>query len=143
LRERTALEVVALRERTALEVVALRERTALEVVALRERTAPPRRVVGEAPRAYLLEMSREQDPAAEEPTPATSVEAIDRAVAEACAAMGLGGDDVFLVASLVERPRDTWPGCCGSGCQPCMDDVAAAALKARAILGWKGDGPPR
>jgi hypothetical protein len=66
-------------------------------------------------------------------------EAIDRAVAEACAACNLHGDDIFLVASLVERPRDTWPGCCGSGCEPCMNDVAAAAMKARALLGWKGD----
>jgi hypothetical protein len=73
----------------------------------------------------------------------TDAEAIDRAVAEACAARNLHGDDVFLVASLVERPRATWPGCCGSGCDPCMADVAAAALAARALLGWKGDPPGR
>jgi hypothetical protein len=45
----------------------------------------------------------------------------------ACEEHGLGGDDLFLVANLVGRPRATWPACCGQGCRPCMDDVAAAA----------------
>ncbi len=60
---------------------------------------------------------------------------IDRAVAAACAACNLHGDDVYLVASLVERPRAAWPACCGSGCDPCMEDVALAAEKACALLG--------
>ena len=60
---------------------------------------------------------------------------IDEAVARCCARRGLAGDDVFLVASLVERPRASWPGCCNSGCEPCMDALTAAALEARAALG--------
>lgn len=60
---------------------------------------------------------------------------IDRAVAETCAARNLQGDDVFLVASLVERPRSAWPACCESGCDPCIKDVVCAADIVRARLG--------
>lgn len=47
---------------------------------------------------------------------------------EACARYGLRDDDRFLVRSLLRRPQNAWPACCGSGCDVCMDDVVNAAL---------------
>ncbi|MEM1417863.1 MAG: hypothetical protein AAGH15_23400 [Myxococcota bacterium] len=49
----------------------------------------------------------------------------------ACRRYGICGDDRFLVLSLVERSEATWPGCCGAGCEPCMEDVADAARALR------------
>ncbi|MEO0325054.1 MAG: hypothetical protein AAF447_18985 [Myxococcota bacterium] len=48
-----------------------------------------------------------------------------------CARFRIRGDDRFLVLSFLERPEARWPGCCGSGCDPCMDDVADAARALR------------
>jgi len=60
---------------------------------------------------------------------------IDEAAARGGARRGPAGAAGFLVASPVERPRASWPGCCNSGCEPCMDALTAAALEARAALG--------
>jgi len=53
---------------------------------------------------------------------------LERVTEEACARYGLREDDRFLVRSLLRRPKNAWPACCGSGCAVCMDDVVAAAL---------------
>lgn len=62
-------------------------------------------------------------------------DALRAALDEACEAFGIRGDDRFLVASLVGRPARTWPACCGSGCETCMDDVVGAAERVLRILG--------
>lgn len=51
----------------------------------------------------------------------------DEEIQVVCEKHGIGGDDVFLVCALLNRKRSGWPGCCGSGCSPCMDNVTAAA----------------
>jgi len=53
---------------------------------------------------------------------------LERITEEACARYGLRNDDRFLVRSLLRRPQNAWPACCGSGCATCMDDVVAAAM---------------
>ncbi len=58
----------------------------------------------------------------------TSASELETALAEACAKYKIGEDDSFLVRSLLERDERRWPGCCGSGCEPCMNDICDAAL---------------
>ena len=50
-------------------------------------------------------------------------------IEKVCERHGVGGEDIFLVQALMTRPQGQWPGCCGSGCMPCMDNVTAAALE--------------
>ncbi|HJL01913.1 MAG TPA: hypothetical protein RMH85_33215 [Polyangiaceae bacterium LLY-WYZ-15_(1-7)] len=57
-----------------------------------------------------------------------------------CARFGLEGDDRWLVCALLERPERRWPGCCGSGCTPCMKDVKAAARALRAESRGRSEG---
>lgn len=51
----------------------------------------------------------------------------DDVIHEVCEKHGIDGDDVFLVCALLNRKKSGWPGCCGAGCSPCMDNVTAAA----------------
>ena len=50
-------------------------------------------------------------------------------IEEVCEKYGIFDTDVFLVRALLGRKPSQWPGCCGSGCSPCMDDVTAAAAE--------------
>ena len=57
----------------------------------------------------------------------SATELSDEVIRAVCDKHGIDGDDVFLVCALLNRRRSGWPGCCGAGCSPCMDDVTAAA----------------
>ncbi len=64
----------------------------------------------------------------------TSEEELARCVDRACERFGIYGDDRMLVFAFLERPASQWPGCCGSGCSPCMDDICGAALQVKKEL---------
>ena len=51
----------------------------------------------------------------------------DEVIHTVCEKHGIAGEDVFLVCALLNRKPSGWPGCCGSGCDPCMENVTAAA----------------
>ena len=53
---------------------------------------------------------------------------------EVCARYGIREADHFWVLDMVRNPGAA-PACCGSGCDPCVDDVAAAAETIRRRLG--------
>ncbi|MBX3247650.1 MAG: hypothetical protein KF901_10775 [Myxococcales bacterium] len=55
----------------------------------------------------------------------------DACLDEVCRAHGLEGDDRFLVLALLDRPENTWPACCETGCEPCMRTLHAAARALR------------
>ncbi len=59
----------------------------------------------------------------------------DEVLEKACKARRIRGDDRFLVLALLERPESAWPGCCGSGCEPCMEDIMSAAREIREQCG--------
>ena len=58
-------------------------------------------------------------------------------ILEICREMGLDRSDAEVIESMLPRPESAWPICCGSGCQPCADDLSAAALRVKARLGLK------
>ncbi|MCB9659616.1 MAG: hypothetical protein R3B40_16455 [Polyangiales bacterium] len=61
-------------------------------------------------------------------------EQLDRTVREACAQSGLRSDSAFLVKNLMRRDPATWPVCCGSGCNPCTENLVMAAVAAKRML---------
>ena len=61
-------------------------------------------------------------------------EQLDRTVREACVQSGLRSDSAFLVKNLMRRDPATWPVCCGSGCNPCTENLVAAAVCAKRML---------
>jgi hypothetical protein len=61
-------------------------------------------------------------------------DALDRIVREACVASGLRSDSAFLVKNLMRRDPGTWPVCCGSGCNPCTENLVSAAVCAKRRL---------
>lgn len=61
-------------------------------------------------------------------------EQLDRTVREACVESGLRSDSAFLVKNLMRRDPATWPVCCGSGCNPCTENLVAAAVCAKRKL---------
>lgn len=52
---------------------------------------------------------------------------------EVCTRFGIHHDDYFWVVNMVRQPGAA-PACCGSGCDPCVDDVVAAADEIRQRL---------
>jgi hypothetical protein len=60
----------------------------------------------------------------------------EAALAKACEACGIRAADRFWVRDLYERPSAA-PACCGSGCDPCVDDVVAAVELTRQLLDEK------
>lgn len=65
---------------------------------------------------------------------AASEKEVAARVRAACERRGIYDEDVFLVHALLAQPPSRWPGCCGSGCQPCMADVCDAALEVKRSL---------
>lgn len=61
-------------------------------------------------------------------------EQLDRTVREACVQSGLRSDSAFLVKNLMRRDPATWPVCCGSGCNPCTENLVMAAVAAKRML---------
>lgn len=62
-----------------------------------------------------------------------------RAVADACDACGIKPADRFLVQRQLDRPTAA-QACCGSDCDPCVDDVVEAAALARRLLKARAEG---
>lgn len=58
-----------------------------------------------------------------------------RLAQEVCAGMGLSRIDAQIVVDMVDSPESSWPPCCDSGCSPCVEELAAAARRVRALLG--------
>lgn len=62
---------------------------------------------------------------------------IDEAIRQACERAGIRAGDAFWVKRVLLRPTAP-PACCGSGCDPCIEDVVAAAAYARKLLDARG-----
>jgi hypothetical protein len=57
------------------------------------------------------------------------------AILEGLAYAGLDDDLASAVDAQLDQPREAWPPCCNSGCEPCVEQVARATLRARVLLG--------
>lgn len=64
-------------------------------------------------------------------------EEIDDAIARAGDEWRL--DPVYrsIVRPLLRMPRDRWPTCCGSNCEPCSTTLVAIADRALELLGQR------
>lgn len=57
------------------------------------------------------------------------------AILEALSYAGLDASHAGAVEGQLELPRESWPRCCDSGCDPCVEQIHRATLRARALLG--------
>lgn len=63
-------------------------------------------------------------------------------ILETCREMGLDRWDAQIVEDMLGRPESAWPICCGSGCTPCSDDLAAAARRIKTRLAQRSKATP-
>lgn len=67
-------------------------------------------------------------------------EAVKEAVERACVDVGLPLSFRSAVKQMLRTPPEEWPACCGTGCFPCTDSLADAAVRTLELLGQP---PPR
>jgi hypothetical protein len=60
---------------------------------------------------------------------------IDEAIAAAGAESFLQEEYRSLARVLLKIPRDRWPTCCGSNCEPCSTTLVRVADRALELLG--------
>jgi hypothetical protein len=58
---------------------------------------------------------------------------LDRAIERALRELDLDPSCRRDVLALLESPRDAWPACCGSLCDPCVLTLARAADRVREL----------
>ncbi|MBL8604546.1 MAG: hypothetical protein JNK72_21650 [Myxococcales bacterium] len=61
-------------------------------------------------------------------------EAISAAAERACLEHHLESAFVGSVMAYMSEDEDTWPSCCGSGCEPCVLSLESAARRALILL---------
>ncbi len=66
---------------------------------------------------------------------AISNEQLDQAIAKAADEWRLDPAYRSIVRPLLRMPRDRWPTCCGSSCEPCSTTLVAIADRALDFLG--------
>ncbi len=57
------------------------------------------------------------------------------AIAAALVYAGLDASFGGAVDEQIDTPREGWAICCQSGCEPCVEQVHRATLRARELLG--------
>jgi hypothetical protein len=60
---------------------------------------------------------------------------VEAALAQASEEVGLQSYYRDCVRPLLRTSREGWPGCCGGGCEPCAQTLAAAADRTLELMG--------
>ena len=60
---------------------------------------------------------------------------VEAALAQASRELGLADYYRDIVRPLLRMPRSQWPSCCGGGCEPCAQTLAAVAERVLELLG--------
>ena len=66
-----------------------------------------------------------------------------RAIADSCAKEGLDDSYTSFVAQHLDAPDANWRWCCGSNCDPCVQQLGRAVDRARQALCMAAPGLPR
>ncbi len=63
---------------------------------------------------------------------------IDEVVSRACLETGLELTRMSAVYAYLDEDEEAWTPCCGNGCDPCVESLAAAARRALHLLEHAG-----